>query len=153
MSEHQTVESVDLARLRELESRATPGPWTVQHYPHGDPYSIDCENAKIGGASKLFDVRGWGYFTGKGHGALGLTAAEGVALQEANSQLVCAIRNAFPSLLARIERLEAEAARARAVVEASRYVDSRLITHTSACVCVDCVLERALSTYDSGEKK
>jgi uncharacterized protein (UPF0335 family) len=155
MSEHQTVESVDLARLRELESRATPGPWTVQHYPHGDPYSIDCENAKIGGASKLFDVRGWGYFTGKGHGALGLTAAEGVALQEANSQLVCALRNAFPHLLARIERLEAEIADLRHDVERAVASASDLATEL---VRKDAALREALpfveSTYEneSGEE-
>lgn len=45
------------------------------------PYSTDPLGAKIYGTGPhgpmtVLDVRGWGYLTGKGHGALGLGAIE-----------------------------------------------------------------------------
>jgi uncharacterized protein (UPF0335 family) len=120
MSEHQTVESVDLARLRELESRATPGPWFSQ---------------------------------------LGTLRAEGCAvalsMSVADCNAVAALRNAFPHLLARIERLEAEIADLRHDVERAVASASDLATEL---VRKDAALREALpfveSTYEneSGEE-
>lgn len=68
------------------EFKGTPGPWHVGYGITG----IGCTNAKIGGHAKLFDVRGWGYFTGDGHGGLGLSYEEAMAIQKANACLVAA---------------------------------------------------------------
>ncbi|SCW95838.1 hypothetical protein [Ancylobacter rudongensis] len=55
----------------------------LSHTPHPDTWSYDkaggnivCPSAK-GGTRPLIDMRGWGYLTGHGHGALGLTLKEG----------------------------------------------------------------------------
>ncbi len=47
------------------------------------------------------DVRGWGYLTGKGHGALGLPEHEAVAIQEANAALIVAA----PEMLAVLKEI------------------------------------------------
>lgn len=69
------------------EAKFTPGPWVVGYksLTVGIP-----ENAKIGGFEKLFDVRGWGYFTGLGHGALRMSAEDAIAIQDANAHLIAA---------------------------------------------------------------
>lgn len=73
-------------------ARHTPGPWTVGYRA----IDVGCENAKAGGYAKLFDVRGWGYLTGHGHGGLGLDAESAYAIQQANARLIAAA----PELLA-----------------------------------------------------
>jgi hypothetical protein len=50
-------------------------------------------NAKIGDASPVLDVRGWGYLTGKGHGALGLSVEQAKAEQDAFGELVADLLN------------------------------------------------------------
>lgn len=69
------------------ETQFTPGPWVVGYksLTVGIP-----ENAKIGGFEHLFDVRGWGYFTGLGHGALGMSAEDATTIQNANAYLIAA---------------------------------------------------------------
>ena len=67
----------------EIPEGYTPGPWRLGHRG----MSVDAENAKIGGAAKLFDVRGWGYLTGRGHGGLALSDDEARAIQIANGTL------------------------------------------------------------------
>ncbi|WP_313193133.1 hypothetical protein [Shinella zoogloeoides] len=64
----------------------TPGPWRVGHRA----IDVGCENERIGGYAKLFDVRGWGYLTGHGEGALGLTAEAAYEIQKANAYLAAA---------------------------------------------------------------
>ncbi|PRA53847.1 hypothetical protein CQ062_13595 [Ochrobactrum sp. MYb68] len=76
------------------DTKFTPGPWSVGHLGS----SIVCVNAKIGGEAKLFDIRGWGYFTGKGHGALGLSDEDAVAIQAANANLASASPELYESL-------------------------------------------------------
>ena len=71
------------AAMRAAAAKATPGPWMVG-YHH---YDIVCTNVRIGGEAKLFDVRGWGYLTGTGHGGLGLTRHEASEIQKANATL------------------------------------------------------------------
>lgn len=72
-------------------SEHTPGPWKVGYRS----IDVGCENEKAGGYAKLFDVRGWGYLTGKG-GGLGLDAELAYAIQQANAHLIAAA----PELLA-----------------------------------------------------
>lgn len=64
----------------------TPGPWK----PGYRNINVTAVNAKIGGEVPVCDIRGWGYLTGKGHGALGLPHDEAVAIQEANARLIAA---------------------------------------------------------------
>lgn len=67
------------------ETKHTPGPWTV------GPYAMDVNGpSEKGGTFKVCDIRGWGYFTGKGHGALGLPADVAIARQTANARLIAA---------------------------------------------------------------
>ena len=49
----------------------------------------------------ICDIRGWGYLTGKGHGALGLDAETARAIQDANAHLIAAA----PELLAALKHL------------------------------------------------
>lgn len=72
----------------------TPGPWTVDDHALG----IWAPNAKIGGETKIFDVRGWGYLTGHGHGALALDTAEAKAIQTANARLAAAALDMMETL-------------------------------------------------------
>lgn len=64
------------------------------------PFSVDragyvwCESAK-GGRTVFANVRGWGYLTGKGSGALGLSEAEGIAAQALWGELIVEALNAF----------------------------------------------------------
>lgn len=80
------------------EDGFTPGPWFVDAKALG----IWCNSAK-GGHTKIFDVRGWGYLTGQGHGALGLDAETATKIQHANA----AVAAAAPDLLEALETLEA----------------------------------------------
>lgn len=77
------------------EFKGTPGPW---HVGYGIT-DIGCTNAKIGGHAKLFDVRGWGYLTGNGHGGLGLSYEEAMAIQKANACLVAAAPELLDALI------------------------------------------------------
>lgn len=77
------------------DTKFTAGPWVVGYksLTVGIP-----ENAKIGGFEKLFDVRGWGYFTGLGHGALGMSAEDATTIQNANAHLIAAAPELYESL-------------------------------------------------------
>lgn len=44
-----------------------------------------------GGVARLADVRGWGYLTGGGHGALGLPGEKAREIQDALGRLIAAI--------------------------------------------------------------
>lgn len=45
--------------------------------------------SKKGGKTVIANVRGWGYLTGKGAGALGLTEAEGIDIQREWGEMIC----------------------------------------------------------------
>jgi hypothetical protein len=54
-------------------------------------------NDKIGGLNTVLDIRGWGYLTGNGHGALGLEVSAGMAEQKRFAQFVVDALNAAES--------------------------------------------------------
>jgi hypothetical protein len=66
----------------------TPTPWRV--CPHTDSVYADAEK----GHMKICDIRGWGYLTGKGGGALGLSEDEAIAIQKANAAHIVKCVNA-----------------------------------------------------------
>ena len=63
----------------------TPGPWRIKKYSN----EIVADNVPKG-PMHVADVRGWGYLTGEGHGALGLGHDEAIAIQTANARLIAA---------------------------------------------------------------
>lgn len=65
-------------------ARHTPGPWRVGYRS----LHVMADNAKIGGDTPICDIRGWGYLTGNGHGALGLDPKEAAEIQDANARLI-----------------------------------------------------------------
>lgn len=76
-----------------------PGPWKVGYR------GLDVVAPSLrGGEAKVCDIRGWGYLTGKGHGALGLSEDEATAIQTANARLIAA----SPDLLSALKDLLAE---------------------------------------------
>lgn len=81
-------------------SKATARPWRVDEHA----FSIYSDNVPKG-PMRVLDIRGWGYLTGKGLGALGLSDAEGLAVQKANAALICEAVNAFDSHKALIAEL------------------------------------------------
>lgn len=54
---------------------------------------INGSNAKIGGAMRVLDVRSWGYLTGGGHGALGLTTDQASDEQDQFGEMVAQMLN------------------------------------------------------------
>lgn len=76
------------------DSKHTPGPWKVGYRA----IDVGCENAKIGGYTKLFDVRGWGYLTGNGHGGLNLPTEEAFEIQKASAHLIAAAPDLLDAL-------------------------------------------------------
>lgn len=65
--------------------KATPGPWSTLE----GSYKIGCDHPYKGWHC-LFDTRGWGFFTGMGHGGLGWSEARAIEQQDANAAFVAA---------------------------------------------------------------
>lgn len=71
-----------------------PTPWKI------DPHSFSVYAADVPrGSPRVADMRGWGYLTGKGSGALGLSDDEGIAAQKANAELIVKAVNNHETLL------------------------------------------------------
>lgn len=74
-----------------------------EHFPR--PWAIDSHALSIysaetkKGIARVADLRGWGYLTGKGHGALGLSNDDGIAAQRANAELIVKAVNAHDVLV------------------------------------------------------
>lgn len=76
------------AELRRLSEAAFKGDLRLS------PFKTNLlSDSPKGGDVKLFDVRGWGFYTGKGHGALGLSETEARAKQDANADFAAAAWN------------------------------------------------------------
>lgn len=71
-----------------------PTPWRVEPYS----FSIYADNVPKGPA-RVADMRGWGYLTGKGHGALALSDDKGVAIQKANAEFIVKAVNSHEALV------------------------------------------------------
>lgn len=106
------LKSPDLDALENLADEATirtdGGEWK------SDDYGIRRIWAKSlkGGNAHIADVRGWGYFTGMGHGALGLTDEEGIEAQRQIGQFIAAANPAtIKALIAEVRSLQARVAR------------------------------------------
>lgn len=69
-------------------------PWSVGPYAR-DVWGDDEKR----GAHKICDISGWGYLTGKGLGALGLSHDEAIAIQTVRANVIAAA----PDMLAALE--------------------------------------------------
>lgn len=78
-------------------------PWSVG--PHGT--DIWCPSLR-GGETKPIDIRGWGYLTGQGHGALGLTEQEAFAVQRNLAERIVRAVNDDGTLRTKLSTVEAE---------------------------------------------
>ena len=97
-----------------------PGQWTCDNAGY-----IWADSLK-GGKTHMIDVRGWGYLTGRGHGALALDSADAERLQDQLGALLCAA----PDLLA-------------ALKVARRYVADLPIVGDADLAIVDAAILRA----------
>lgn len=99
MSDATPITDEELAELRELEAKATPGEWEVHEVTDYDEV-----------ISRGMMVKG----------GRGINRGEEFELfGEDDAALIVALRNALPSLLARIEQLERENKELRSLVERS----------------------------------
>lgn len=91
----------ELAKLKELESKATKGPWVWQNYgKKPEPYII-CQTCCY--PSPRTTVA-WGNYTGgQGWPAVGDSGVFDRESVEANAALIAALRNAAPALIAMAE--------------------------------------------------
>lgn len=83
---------------RQMMADHFPTPWRVCP----DALHIYADNVPKGPA-RIADLRGWGYLTGKGHGALGLTHDEGTAVQKANADFIVKAVNSHDHLIKALE--------------------------------------------------
>jgi hypothetical protein len=84
-----------------MTDRHTPGPWSA------DDLSDKVWATDEKGTFPVCDMRGWGHWTGKGHGALGLSVKDAALIQSANARLIAAA----PELLAALKGVVAVANR------------------------------------------
>lgn len=131
---HNKVE--DLDHLREVDGSAvgmmkagkhTPGPWMVSL-----ANSIFAQDNQM----RVADVRGWGYLTGAGHGALGLDHHTAASIQDANA-----------ALIARAPELAEENQRLREALRRIRDADDP--DYPGACICMEL---REIATCALGEE-
>lgn len=103
----ETADHAELARLAEAASAHLAGPNL-----NTDGFGLHIWGDSLkGGRTHVLDVRGWGYLTGGGHGALGLSEDDGIAAQRAIQAYVVAAWNAVPTLLSEIAALRGEVER------------------------------------------
>lgn len=77
-----------------------PRPWKI------DPHALSIYSSETPkGCARVADLRGWGYLTGKGYGALGLSDDDGIAAQRANAELIVKAVNSHDALVAAMESI------------------------------------------------
>lgn len=109
----------ELKRLAEAATQRLDG-----HDLAADPYGLQVwGRSRKDGLAHVVDIRGWGYLTGRGHGALGLSEEEGIAAQKAVQAYLVAAWNNLPALISRIEEMEGALEEAREFID--RYSDVR----------------------------
>jgi len=86
------VNHEEVEEIKKRCDEATEGPWHVDDHAH----FIYLQEKQLG-MTPLFEVRGWGYFTGVA--ALDLLPEEGVARQMANGQFVAHARTDLPTMI------------------------------------------------------
>ncbi|MCW5697397.1 MAG: hypothetical protein KIS96_11785 [Bauldia sp.] len=90
----------DFTELREALAELPPPPWTSQ-------YAYIWAPSERGDVFTIAQARGFGYYTGNGHGALGLTIEEAHRRQDRVAKFIIRARNDLPALLAHVDALEA----------------------------------------------
>lgn len=120
---------LDLEELKRLQAAA------VERFSgsrlESDSFGLQIwADGQKGGPTHVLDVRGWGYLTGRGHGALGLTEDEGIAAQRAVQAYVVASWNALPALINQIEGMRA------ACEDALRFLENAPL-ESGICCCGD----------------
>ena len=76
------------------------------------------------GWTHIMDMRGWGFLTGKGHGALGLPEGEAITIQRDLAAEVVHTWNSYHSLVKRNIELEAEVEALKAGANLSPFSES-----------------------------
>lgn len=80
-----------------------PAPW------HVDPLSASVYATDVPkGPARVADMRGWGYLTGKGHGALALSENEAIDIQRANAAFLVKAVNNHDALIEALKKIAAE---------------------------------------------
>jgi hypothetical protein len=93
----------DLDKLEELAKAATAH--LAGHDLTASTYGrMIFGQSKKGANAHILDIRGWGYLTGKGGGALGLSEEQAIEAQKAIEAYVVAAWNAVPELIALARR-------------------------------------------------
>lgn len=97
------TEAVRAVRAALENPRLIDAPWTTVA-DYGQIYAP----SEKGGETHIVDVRGWGYFTGRGEGGLALGEKEAIARQVAMRDFIVTARNHLPALLADYDAVVAE---------------------------------------------
>lgn len=113
---------VDTKTIRERAEKATPGPYELDAYG----LMINAPSKK-GGVWRIADIRGWGYLTGKGSGALGLDAVTAEGIQRATGEFLTAARTDVPALCDALDESRAEVERLRKALEGLTRVGNRIV--------------------------
>jgi hypothetical protein len=99
-----TLDTMELRRILEVAANAglKSGEWRA------DTYGLQIwADGLRDGDTHILDIRGWGYLTGRGHGALALAEDEAIAIQRAWQAHVVAFDPATcRALLDRLDALE-----------------------------------------------
>lgn len=114
----------------------TPTPWATE-LGFGSARVVATDHK---GTFPICDIRGWGHLTGKGHGALGLSHDEGVAIQEANAALIVKAVNSHDALVKALQKV-----RSYNIDIADGRINYRPMDHVQ-------VIDEALSTLVGGPR-
>lgn len=78
----------------------TPGPWVVE-----EPTLWIVATNVPKGRMHVADIRGWGYLTGKGDGALGMSYDDAFEIQKANAAFIVKAGNSHDDLITALRRI------------------------------------------------
>jgi len=135
MSDTDTLSERLIREIIEGCEGAQGGPWKLDKFAcyvwapsekGGDFPLMD----ELGGNERVAEMRGWGYYTGNGHGALALSPAEAKNRQRMTGEHIArldpaTVRSAFTELLANRAALSAAQARIERLETALRVAQER----------------------------